>query len=1155
MAEEGFKRRLTAILSADVIGYSRLMRDDEEATVRDLAAHRVLITEIIQQHNGRVVDSPGDNILAEFASVVDAVNGAIKIQAEIKKSNTGVPEDRRMEFRIGVNLGDVIEEEERIYGDGVNIAARVEGLAAGGGIAISGTVYEHIKEKLTLGYHYLGEQEVKNISEPVRVYRLLTEPTDAGKLIDEKQPKSNKLKWAASAAIALIALVIGAFAIWNYYFRPSFEPASVEKMAFPLPEKPSIAVLAFDNLSGDPEQEYFSDGLTEEIITALSKSTQIFVIARNSSFTYKGKPVKVQQVAEELGVRYVLEGSVRKDKEQVRITAQLIDALKGNHLWAERYDRDLKDIFAIQDEITKQIIAALHVKLTIGEDSLVIARGTNSLEAYLKYLQAREYHMRMTKEDNHNSRRLVEEVISIDPEYGNAYALLGATHMLDVWLQATDYPKQSIGKAIELERKAITLGVNAHHVLGYIYSMIGQHDKAIVECEQAIELDPNSATARMFYGLVLNKNGRFEEAVHELEQALRLDPFSSSATLRSLGTAYCNAGRFKDAISVSKKAIKTAPNDLIARIVLIQAYRLAGWQDEAQKEAAEVLRINPKFSLKLFEKRLSYKNQADTDRWITTLRKAGLPDHPALKLPDKPSIAVLPFDNMSKDAEQEYFADGMTDDLITDLSKISGLFVIARNSTFQYKGKVVDVKKVSRELGIRYVLEGSVRKAGDKVRINAQLIDATTGGHLWAERYDERLEDIFSLQDKITQKIVEALAVKLTGVEQEQITRKDTDNIAAYDAFLKGWGHYLRRTPEDFAKARSYFKKAIELDPNYGQAYAALARVYWSCSENWDREYTDVHKTLRVSWYGARTRAREYLEIAMKRPTSIAYTLAVEMNLFRRLHKKAIVEAERAIAISPNESDSHTTMAKALIFAGRPKEALDSIERAMRLDPHNIAYPLYLRGLSQFSMGQLKEAVSSIERALTHNPELNRGSGVLAAAYAHLGRDQEARDGLVNYMKGVQSWWVALKDVMLLWPFKDSRVAERFADGLLKAGLPGEPSGFYKIYEENHLTGEEIKELVFGRTWRGIFGHQGEIRIDLTMDGKATYHNVSGSYWDPDDKGKSWIAGDMFCSQWETHILLEQCLTVFRNPKGTKKLKNEYFAISDSWFTTFSVEE
>jgi len=310
MANEGFKRKLAAILSADAVGYSRLMRDDEEATVRDIAAHRVLISDIIQQHHGRVVDSPGDNMLAEFASVVDAVNGAIKIQEKIKKSNADTPKDRRMEFRIGINLGDVIEEEEQIYGDGVNIAARVEGLAAGGGIAISGIVYDSIKDKVSLGYHYLGEQDVKNIPEPVRVYRLLTEPEDAGKMIGEEKPKLRTFRYAAFGAVVLTVLVVGALVIWNNYFRLQIEPASVEKMAFPLPEKPSIAVLPFNNLSDDQAQDYIAVGITENIISALSNISGMFVIASDSTSTYKGKPVKIQQVSEELGVRYVLEGSV-----------------------------------------------------------------------------------------------------------------------------------------------------------------------------------------------------------------------------------------------------------------------------------------------------------------------------------------------------------------------------------------------------------------------------------------------------------------------------------------------------------------------------------------------------------------------------------------------------------------------------------------------------------------------------------------------------------------------------------------------------------------------------------------------------------------------------------------------------------------------------
>ena len=924
MADEGFKRKLAAILSADVIGYSRLMRDDEEATVRDIAAHRVLISDIIQQHHGRVVDSPGDNILAEFASVVDAVNGAIRIQHEIKKRNADTAEDRRMEFRIGINLGDVIEEQERLYGDGVNIAARVEGLAAAGGISISGTVYEHIKDKLTLGYHYLGEQDVKNIPEPVRVYRLLTEPQNAGKLTGtEKTISKRGWLWAVSAAVvvSIVALVV-----WQFYMRrPSVEPASVEKMVYPLPDKPSIVVLAFDNMSGDPEQEYFSDGLSEEIITALSKSSQIFVIARNSSFTYKGKPVKIQQVAEDLGVRYVLEGSVRKDTDRVRITAQLIDAVKGIHLWAERYDRELKDIFAIQDDITKQIITALHVKLSIGEDAQLIARTTNSLDAYSKYLVAREYHYKFTKEDNLNARRLLEEIITIDPEYGSAYSLLGGTHMLDVFLQATDSPKKSLGRAIELQHKAITLGTNAHHVLGFLYLTVGKHDQAFIECKQAVELNPNSATARTFYGIVLGRVGRFEEAVYELEQGLRLDPFASSFTLRSLALAYSNAGRSEDAISICKKATQKAPNDLIARIVCIQAYSSAGKNKEAENEAAEVLRINPKFYLKSYKKRAAYKNKADTDRMITMLRKAGLPYEPPLPLPDKPSIAVLPFVNMSGDQEQEYFSNGISEEIITALSKTPKLFVIARTSAFRYKGKEVDIRTIGRELGVHYVLEGSVRKAGSNVRITAQLIDAKTNKHIWAERYDREVKDTFALQDEITMKILTALELNLSEGEQAVMVAKGTRNLDAYLKVLQSTFYRRRLNVEDNVKARRLAKEAISLDPDYAIAYTTLGRTH--VVDVWLRATKSLQESTRL--------AIDLAEKALSLDESLAdaYDIIGNSLILRREYEKAIAKLEQALKLEPNGADIHGHLGMALVFDDRPQEAVQVFQTAVRLNP------------------------------------------------------------------------------------------------------------------------------------------------------------------------------------------------------------------------------
>jgi TolB-like protein len=378
------------------------MGEDEEWTVRTLDTFKGVMKTIIPQHRGRVVDSTGDNLLAEFASVVDAVQAAVEIQQVLRAKNSLLPENRRMEFRIGINLGDVIEEGERIFGDGVNIAARLEGLAEAGGICISGSAFEQIENKLPLHYDYLGEHEVKNITRPVRVYRALME----NGLVIKKDTRpaaqgSRRNLWPVGLA-AVLVVVAGAL-IWQYFLRPAPPPhidpkqsekADPQKMAYALPDKPSIAVLPFVNMSDDPKQEFFSDGLTEEIIKALSKIPQFFVIARNSTFTYKGKAVKIKQVSEELGVQYVLEGSVRRDGDKVRITAQLIDGLSGKHLWAERYESDLKDIFALQDEITMKVITELRGKIvTTGEirSSAAGGKGTKNLEAYLKHMQALEY--------------------------------------------------------------------------------------------------------------------------------------------------------------------------------------------------------------------------------------------------------------------------------------------------------------------------------------------------------------------------------------------------------------------------------------------------------------------------------------------------------------------------------------------------------------------------------------------------------------------------------------------------------------------------------------------------------------------------------------------------------------------------------------------
>ena len=350
-SKQNTTRKLKAILSADVKGYSLLMADDEVHTIQTLKAYRSLMSDLIQQHSGRVVDNPGDNLLAEFSSAVDAVDCAVQIQKKLKKENVKFVKDRRLEFRIGINIGDVVQDGDRIYGSGVNVAARIEGLAEPGGVCVSRNAYDHIKDKLKFGYEYLGDHEVKNIKDPVRVYKVLIDPEDAGKLLGEKPGTAKKKRLLV---VAVVAAIVVTSIIWYFIQsanKPEIEPASIEKMAYDLPEKPSIAVLPFVNMSGDPEQEYFSDGMTEDLITDLSKISDLFVIGRNSTFTYKGKPIKIRQVAEELGVRYVLEGSVRKIENTVRINAQLIDATTGGHLWSERFDEEMVNIFSLQDRI------------------------------------------------------------------------------------------------------------------------------------------------------------------------------------------------------------------------------------------------------------------------------------------------------------------------------------------------------------------------------------------------------------------------------------------------------------------------------------------------------------------------------------------------------------------------------------------------------------------------------------------------------------------------------------------------------------------------------------------------------------------------------------------------------------------------------------
>jgi adenylate cyclase len=585
MENQHAERKLTAILAADVAGYSRLMGHDEEKTLRDLKAHlSELVEPRITHHRGRIVKRTGDGLLVDFASAVEAVRCAVAIQSGMAARNRTAPDDGRIEFRIGINIGDVISEGDDIYGDGVNIAARLEGIAEPGAIFVSRAVRDSVRDKLEITLEDLGDRPVKNISKPVRVFRIDAAGRTSGA-------------------------------------RSAMAPP-------PLPDKPSIAVLPFDNMSGDSEQEYFSDGMTEDLITDLSKISGLFVIARNSSFAYKGKATKVQQIGRELGVRFVLEGSIRKAGNRLRITAQLVDADSGGHVWAERFDRELTDIFATQDEVVEKIVAALSVKLTRREELQLRRRGTSNVEAYEFWWRARELLGRGTREAVAQARAMHRRAIEIDQGFAAPHAGLAFAAMADYVSAWVPDPAQALREAENWARQAIKLDDQepvGHMAFGGVLLWQRNHDGALAEINRAVELDPNYAQAHAFIGMVLMYAGRSAESLEPFATAMRLDPHYSNMLLHLLAQAHFSLGEYETAITHLLDRIARNPDTDASRMLLAASYGHRGRLDEARETWVDLLKVNPSFSLAQRARVLPYKDPRDFQRIVDGLSKAGLP--------------------------------------------------------------------------------------------------------------------------------------------------------------------------------------------------------------------------------------------------------------------------------------------------------------------------------------------------------------------------------------------------------------------------------------------------------------------------------------------------------------------------------------------------
>ena len=583
MTNERIQRRLVAILAADVVGYSRLMERDETATLTELKVRWSEVVEpLVARHTGRIFKRIGDGMLVEFGSAVDAVECAVELQRAMAAANEDNPADRRIVLRIGVNLGDVMVDGSDLYGDGVNVASRIEGLADSGGVAISDSVHEHLHGRVSIDFVDSGNHEVKNIERPLHIWT-----------------------WSPGAAETL---------------------AAVGGTPPPPRGKPSIAVLPFDNMSGDPEQGYFADGITEDIITDLSKVSGLFVIARNSSFAYKGQAPDIRKVSRELGVRYVLEGSVRRAASRIRINAQMIDGTTGGHLWAERYDRDIEDVFAVQDEVTRTIVDALKVRLTPGEEARREKPGKVDPEAYDLLVRSRQTMLQLRPEAAIEARRMLERVIEIDPGLALSYARLSVISFAEYVNEWNDATPDNLTQALELAQKAIETDESepqGHISLSIVLSWMRRLDEAEQAAERAVALAPNFADAYTGLGNTRDYQGRHEEAAALYTRAYRLDP-QFDMSLHFLGRALLALGRFDEAETAFRRRLTMTPRSDMSRFYLACLYGLTGRYEEARRSWQETLEVNPGFSVERLKRILPYRDPDLVDRLVGGLRDAGI---------------------------------------------------------------------------------------------------------------------------------------------------------------------------------------------------------------------------------------------------------------------------------------------------------------------------------------------------------------------------------------------------------------------------------------------------------------------------------------------------------------------------------------------------
>ena len=1043
---EGLQRRLAAIVAADVAEYSRLVRADEEGTLRALRGHRHELTDpLIARYGGRIANTAGDSLLVEFPSAVEAVRCTLAVQAGMAKRNLGVAADRQIRFRIGINIGDVVAEGDDLLGDGVNVAARLENLAEPGGIYLSRTARDQVRDQLDLALEDLGEVEVKNLARPIRVFRVLPEGEEA-----PPQKKQISRKWiltATAAAVLVVAVAGGAW--WWQPWVERVEPLDPAKLAFQLPEKPSIAVLPFNNLSGDSSQEYLSDGFTENLITTLSNLSGLLVIARNSTFTYKGKAVKIKQVAEELGVRYVLEGSLQRSGNQIRVNAQLIDAVTGYHIWADNYDRKLDDLLKLQDEIAWRIAIELSAKLTDGE---MARRGLGTSippKAIELSFKALANFRRFEKLPNAEAIRQWTEAgkLGADPFWINLS--LSWAHWVDLTIGWSEDPKRGFESMVTFAEKAMALDdsiADVHTLYGGIAMIRRQFDEAVEHGARAIALGPNNADVIAIHALLLRAAGHYDQAIAMLKRAMRLSPYYPDWYLGNLASSNYLAGNYAEAMSAYKAYSSRKPDAMWAHLALAASHWMLGEKSLAKDALGKVLEANPEFSMSDVQPGPPRKDMRTFETYKQTLRAIGLPDLPPskraapermkFKLPEKPSIAVLPFDNLSGDAAQDYIGDGLTENIIAVLATSPDLFVIARNSSFTYRGKPVQVQEVAERFGVRYVLEGSVQRSGDNLRVTAQLVDAIDGRLLWAERYDRKLKDIFALYDDITQQILLAMQVKLTIGEQARYWREAAGDPESYRLFVQGRARFQTFSREGHLDAEKLWTELFNRNPDAAignglLGWVHLQKIWLGLSKSPETDLAKVRK------YGEQS-------LSINEEGFNAHAVLAWVDVLELKFDSAIAHANRAAELSPTGGDANALAGSVKVYSGQPAEGVELLKRGMRYEPDHahfmpldLAYGLRMLGRfdesKAISNGLLESSVEDVRAQIW-----SLGNLAIISMWEH---DETSARQYINRMLEIEPNANIARWKRSSYFTKDQAFVERSMAAARKAGLPEHPPG------------------------------------------------------------------------------------------------------------------